>query len=260
MQLILHLIVITLLKLAAGFESVQLKKGCEKTYATFSKRLDMCNAETKEMETEANAEFVKMDKRIEYNQCRIKELDKEWEQVRDEFRTGNEYLRPQLFLQRGGSLEFLQVNSSVDPAAHLAESPDWLDDDHALSAGEPGDGAKERLETEKYVDPLDEYYYSDHSPVEDPKCVCYLDDQCDCVDHCINLFNSCAARYKSTRLSLYETWKRKRARIKYTQQRIDSLEENIRRTRAADPEKDTDGWTEHKYRVSHCGGKAHVVR
>eukprot|EP00746_Dinoflagellata_sp_MGD_P089251 gnl/MRDRNA2_/MRDRNA2_35243_c0_seq1.p1 gnl/MRDRNA2_/MRDRNA2_35243_c0~~gnl/MRDRNA2_/MRDRNA2_35243_c0_seq1.p1 ORF type:complete len:234 (-),score=22.87 gnl/MRDRNA2_/MRDRNA2_35243_c0_seq1:10-711(-) len=219
---------------AAGLIKVR-QTGCEKTYETFSNKLKMCNAETKEMEEQAGEDLDKLQARIDYNDCRIKELNEEWEEVRDDFRTGNPYLRPSL----------LSVNRS-----HVV-TPTWSQPaSHVLESGGPIGG-----------DPLDdEYYYGDQGPVEDPECVCFLDNQCECVPHCRNLFNSCAARYKSTRHNLYQRWKRAKKRIRYQESRIYSLEENIRRTRAADPELDTDGRVEGKYRVSRCGGKPHVVR
>lgn len=199
----------------------------------------MCNAEIKKMESEADKDFKRMEAHMDYNDCRIKELNKEWEQVRDEFRTGNRYLRPQLLLagtSNGNSSDSLVVDDG-DALSLLEQTPPPY--------GDPAD---------------DSYYYDDQGPVKDPECVCFLDDQCDCVAHCRNLFASCKARYKSTRLNLFQKWKRYKKRIRYQQARIYSLEENIRRTRAADPEKDTDGKVEHDYRVSECGGKAHVVR
>lgn len=203
----------------------------------------MCNAEIKKMETEAAKDIEPLEAEQKYNDCRIKELNKEWEQVRDEFRTGNEYLKPQ-FLQLKQ-----KTNKTSDDPTSVA-----LGDNLAMS---------EVVQTQTpppYGDPVDDYYYSDTGPVEDPECVCFLDDQCKCVPHCRNLFNSCAARYKSTRNSLYQRWKNAKKRVAYQRNRIHSLEENIRRTRAADPEKDTDGYVEDKYRVSRCGGKPHVVR
>lgn len=238
-----RLILIALLACTQGLRGVKRKKGCEKTYHTFSEKLKMCNAETKEMEEEADVDIGKLEAQIEYNDCRIDELEEEWEVVRDEFRTGNPYLEPSFVAQPSNKSDSVVKG---DGSSSLIQEPP------CRRAGDK--------DCVRYEDPLDEYYYSDTSPVEDPECVCFLDDQCECVAHCRNLLQSCIARYKSTRLHLYEKWKNAKRRIRYQEGRIYSLEENIRRTRAADPEKDTDGKVEGKYRVSRCGGKPHVVR
>lgn len=208
-------------------------KGCEKTFHTFSERLKICNAENRGVRSQANADIEKLKARIEYNDCRIKELKKEWAEVSDEFRTGNRYLRSSLLAHPS--------NASV-PSAN--------------QGGVPSAPMQQNLPP--HESPVDEYYYSDRSPAKDPGCACVLDDQCECVAHCRNMVQSCMARFQSMNNKLYERWKSAKRRIRYQEGRTFASGENIRRTRAADPEKDTDGKIEHKYRVSRCGGKPHL--
>lgn len=262
-------------------------KDCEKQFATQSIRLDHCLAQTKKMEAEAQIEFDKLDAKIAYQDCRIKELNAEWQTVSDELRTGNPYLEPSFMLKaakrkKGNlpprhprSLLVDTSNASQKPAKdtsnasntsnasqhiqHIAKGSSQSqkpNNDHILSATEQSPPPVD--------DPLDdEYYYGDQGPVKDPECACFLDDHCQCVAGCRNLCDSCRVQYKSTKGALYQKWKDKVARIRWQEGRIHALEENIKRARIADPQKDYDrdgANMKDKYRVSECGGKTHVVR
>jgi len=198
-------------------------KGCEKTFATWKRKLEMCNADIKKMESEAEAEISVLEARIDYNDCRIEELNEEWGEVNDEMYTGNPDLHDSLLLSM--------------PSNHS----------QSLVVNEESLLLAKRSSPPPYDDPLEhEYYYGDQGPVADPECVCVKGiDQCDCVVTCRNLFNSCAARYKSTRLHLYQRWKKAKKRIAWQEARINSLEQGIMRTRAADEAKDTDGKMRH---------------
>eukprot|EP00746_Dinoflagellata_sp_MGD_P089252 gnl/MRDRNA2_/MRDRNA2_35243_c0_seq2.p1 gnl/MRDRNA2_/MRDRNA2_35243_c0~~gnl/MRDRNA2_/MRDRNA2_35243_c0_seq2.p1 ORF type:complete len:258 (-),score=41.82 gnl/MRDRNA2_/MRDRNA2_35243_c0_seq2:33-806(-) len=243
---------------AAGLIKVR-QTGCEKTYETFSNKLKMCNAETKEMEEQAGEDLDKLQARIDYNDCRIKELNAEWQTVSDDFRKDNPYLEPSFMLKatkrKKGNLRPRHPRSLLVGTSNssLSQQPS---NDHILSATEQSPPPVD--------DPVnDDYYYGDQGPVKDPECACFLDDHCECVAGCRNLCDHCKVQYKGTKDRLYQQWQDKQARIKRQEGHIYSLEENIRRSRIEDPQKDYDrdgARMKDKYRVSECGGETHVVR
>lgn len=223
-------------------------QSCKARFNHYKKFLDECNKETKKLEKGADRDIDRLKKRYSYQQCYLKELNKEWATVKHKFRTGNKYLRPQLFLQ-------VQSNESLAVDGPSAGSSEWNPDDSAHEVVDFGSGDP---------DYDHEYYYGDQGPVPDPECVCHLKNKCKCIRSCQLLAQSCKARFKSTRVDKFHTWKRYKRMVGQQSQRIRAMEENIRRTRAANCKIRPDECEPPKVmdasRTSKCSGEVRIVR
>lgn len=213
-------LVLCLADVACAFLSSSGHRGCEVAFENYRNKLEQCNEETRKLEEMGGKDLERQNEQIAYNRCRIKELNEEWEGVRDEFRK-NKYLKPQL-IQMDSSLE-----ETYDP------------NDYYYDESRSGPVEDPKCECVKGID----------------KCKCLRGCQ-NLFRSCAARFQSqrhdMYTRWKRNKRII----RQQQARIRGLEGNI----RRMRQANKAAGQSDSDGTFEHKYRVTRCGDEPRVVR